>query len=57
VNRYNFLAGKGGVRLVSVESFEEIAAEGARIREIQSLRAEFVGQCGRGARFVSGNYD
>ncbi|KAF2789273.1 alpha-galactosidase A [Melanomma pulvis-pyrius CBS 109.77] len=52
VNRYNFLVGTDGVKLIDFERFEEDAAEEGRAREMQSLRAEFVDQSGRGAGFV-----
>lgn len=44
VNRYNFLIGKDGVKLIDFERFEEDATEDERRREMQSLRAEFVDQ-------------
>ncbi|KAH7128831.1 alpha-galactosidase A [Dendryphion nanum] len=53
VNRYNFLIGKDGVKLIDFERFEEGSTENSRTREMQSLRAEFVDQSGRGAGFVS----
>ncbi len=52
VNRYNFLIGKDGVTLIDFERFEEDSTEDVRTKEMQSLRAEFIDQSGRGAGFV-----
>jgi tRNA A-37 threonylcarbamoyl transferase component Bud32 len=52
VNRYNFLVDKDGVTLIDFECFEESSTEEARSEGIQSLRAEFFDQSGRGAGFV-----
>lgn len=52
VNRYNFLVGEDGVKIIDFARLEEDTTEGARMREMQSLRQESVDQSGRGAGFV-----
>jgi RIO-like serine/threonine protein kinase len=57
VNRYNFLVGEPGVKIIDFERFQEGATEDARRREIQSLRDELVDESGRGAGFVFSSHD
>lgn len=52
VNRYNFLVGGDGVKLIDLERFQEDASVDSRTKEIQSLRAQLVDESGKGGGFI-----
>ena len=57
VNRYNFLVGKDGVKLIDFERFEGNVTDERKRKEMQGLRAEFVDRSGRGAGLVFSSSD
>lgn len=51
-NRYNFLVGQDGVRIIDFEHFQENASEQMRKKEMQSLRNLLSDRSGRGGGFT-----
>ncbi|KAH7009175.1 alpha-galactosidase A [Macrophomina phaseolina] len=53
-NRYNFLVGQDGVRIIDFEHFQENTSEQLRKKEMQSLRNQLLDRSGRGSGFAFG---